>query len=383
MRGLHLDIFAGISGDMILGSLIGCGVDLAQLTAELARMPVPRFELTAEAVARGEMTGTKIHFQLPHEHAHRHLSDIEALLDQGGYDDPIRRDAGAVFRRIAEAESRIHGIDIDEVHFHEVGAMDSILDVTGAIIGFHLLGVQQLSATSVPLGRGTVETDHGTLPVPAPATLEILKGVPCRPGLEDGEVTTPTGAAIVAELAKHFGDMPAASPLAIGYGAGSRQGKRVPNLLRTILFETGETRIGEVACLEANLDDMNPELFGYVMERLFEAGALDVYMTPIQMKKNRPGTLLSVLCRPQEAERFRDIVVAETPTLGVRSSTMARWELDRQIVEIETRFGSIRVKQAGKKLAPEFEDCAQAARKHQIPIGEVYEEATRRAREET
>ncbi|MBI3889980.1 MAG: LarC family nickel insertion protein, partial [Candidatus Wallbacteria bacterium] len=215
-----------------------------------------------------------------------------------------------------------------------------------------------------------------------PATLEVLKGVPCRPGLESGEVTTPTGAAFIAVMAKEFGDMPAACPRAVGYGAGTRQGERLPNLLRAVIAESsGAALFGEIVCLEANLDDMSPQFYGYLIERLFDAGALDVYLTPIQMKKNRPGTQVSVLGRAWDIPALREIVFAETPTLGVRCVRMDRWELPRSFLEVETRFGKIKIKTTGSKMAPEFEDCAAAARAHKVPIGEVFEEALRRARD--
>lgn len=381
MKSLHFDIFAGISGDMILGALVDCGLAAGELEAQLSRMALPGFRLQACKVARGELSGTKVDLLLPQEDAHRGLKDIEKLLDEAPYSPWVQECARTIFRRIAEAESLIHQMPLEEIHFHEIGAMDSILDVTGAVLGLELLGVERVTSSSVPLGRGYVDVAHGTMPVPAPATLEVLKGVPCRPGVESGEVTTPTGAAFIAVMAAEFGDMPPARPQAIGYGAGSRPGERVPNLLRVILADTEASAGGEVVGLEANLDDMNPQLFGYLLERLFGAGALDVFMTPIYMKKNRPGTQLTVLCKAPEVPALRDIVFAETPTLGIRFARMERWELPRAFLQVETCFGTIRVKTAGTKMAPEFEDCAAAARKSKIPISEVFEEALRCARE--
>lgn len=380
MTFAHFDIFAGISGDMILGALVDAGLSAEKLAAELGRMPVPPFRLSARKVPRGEMSGTKVDLELPAEDAHRGLSDIESLLERSPFSGWVKERALAIFRRIAEAESRIHMMPIETIHFHEIGAMDSILDVTGGVLGLELLGIRDVTASSVPLGRGTIEIAHGTMPVPAPATLEILKGIPCRPGIASGEVTTPTGAAFVAVMAREFGDMPPARPRAIGYGAGTREGRELPNLLRVVLADTGEAAAGEILSLEANIDDMNPQFFGHVMERLFEAGALDVTLTPIQMKKNRPGTCLTVLARPEQSAELRDILFAETTTLGVRFSRMGRWELPREVATVETPYGAIRVKRAGEKVAPEYDDCVRAAREHRVPVARVHEEAIRRAR---
>jgi hypothetical protein len=381
VKTAHFDIFAGISGDKILGAYVDAGLDAGRLAHELGRMAIPAFRLQARKVARGELSGTKVDLELPEEFTHRTLSDISRILGESPYSERVKSGAVAVFRRLAEAEGRIHGVPAEEIHFHEVGAMDSILDITGAVLGLELLEIERVTASSVPLGRGHFECAHGVMPVPAPATLAVLEGVPCRPGVNDGEVTTPTGAAFIAEMASEFGDLPPCRPLAIGYGAGSRDGGPAPNLLRLVIGEADAARNGELVCLECNLDDQSPEFSGYLMERLLESGALDVTFTPVQMKKNRPGTLVSVLGRPQDLGVLRDVLLAETSTLGVRYCRMERFELPREVLTVPTRFGEIRIKRSGGKLAPEFEDCAAAARRHGVPLREVHEEAWRQAKE--
>lgn len=372
MKLAHFDIFAGISGDMILGAFVDAGLDPARLAGELARLELPAFQLRARKVHRGDLTGTKVDLDLPDEHEHRTFRDIEAILAASPYSERVKSAVMAVFRRLAVAEAGIHGVPVESVHFHEVGALDSILDITGSVLALELLGIDSVSASPVPLGRGTIECAHGVMPVPAPATLACLAGIPCVPGVNDGEVTTPTGAAFIAELASEFGELPPCLPSAIGYGAGSREGGRAPNLLRVVLGERENAETGEVMRLECNLDDMNPQFSGFLMERLFEAGALDVGFIPIQMKKNRPGTQLCVLCRPADLPAMRDLVFAETTTIGVRYCRMGRWELRREWTTVATPYGEIRIKRAGGKSAPEYEDCAAAARLHGVPLREVH-----------
>jgi hypothetical protein len=372
MKFAHFDIFAGISGDMILGAFVDAGLEPDRLAGELARLEIPEFQLRARKVQRGELTGTKVDLDLPEEHEHRTFRDIEAILAASPYSERVKSAVLAVFRRLAVAEAGVHGVDVEAVHFHEVGALDSILDLTGSVLALELLGVDVVSASPVPLGRGTLECAHGVMPVPAPATLACLAGIPCVPGVNDGEVTTPTGAAFIAELASEFGDLPPCRPRAVGYGAGSRERGRAPNLLRVVLGERDDAETGEIVRLECNLDDMNPQFAGFLMERLFEAGALDVGFTPIQMKKNRPGTQICVICRPADLAALRDVVFAETTTIGVRFCRMGRWELRRDWTTVATPYGEIRIKHAGGKSAPEYEDCAAAARRHGVPLREVH-----------
>lgn len=377
-RHAYIDAFAGISGDMVLGALIDCGLPVERLHRGLSRLDVGEFRIEARAVERHHIGGTQVVLHLPHEHAHRGLSDILGILDGSPLSDRVKEQAGAVFRRIGEAEARVHRIPVEEVHFHEVGAMDSILDVVGAVLGLEMLGVESVSASPLPMGQGTVRAAHGTLPLPSPATLGILEGIPCRPVPVEGETTTPTGAALAAVLVSSFGPMPAGRPSIIGYGAGSRDDETLPNLLRIVLMESEDLGLDSVDEMEANLDDMTGEAIGFLCDRLRERGALDVFLTPVQMKKGRPGTLLAVLARPSDTASLRDILLTHSTTLGVRVSRKSRWVLRRSFETVETPYGQVRVKVAeGRRAAPEYDDCARAAVKHGVTLEDVRTAALR------
>jgi uncharacterized protein (TIGR00299 family) protein len=383
-RILYLDLFSGASGDMILGALLDVGLPLARLRAELAKLPLSGYELRAEAQVRHGISGTKLHvLDLDHTHPARHLSDIQAILGASALADGIKETSLAVFQRLAEAEARIHGSDPESVHFHELSAVDSIVDVVGVVAGLDLLGVTAVFSAPVPLGSGTITTAHGEIPVPAPATLALLAevGAPTRPHRADAEIVTPTAAALITELAEFR--RPEMRVSAIGYGFGTKEFPWA-NALRIWLGdgdapEPVSSSVDEVVVLECNLDDTTGESLGFAMERLFEAGALDVWFTAVQMKKNRPGVVLSVLVEPEKAAVVSQIVLRETTTLGVRlSPRLGRTVAQRRIVTVETPWGDVRVKEkwiGGERLgvSPEFEDCAAIARRQAIPLQQVYD----------
>jgi len=382
MRVAYFDCFSGISGDMTLGALIDAGLSFDDLRAHLAMLNVPGYALSIERLSKHGISGTKFHVQVhdPGPH-HRRLRDIEALIRASGLGPAIQERALAVFTRLAQAEATVHQIGVDEVHFHEVGAIDSIVDIVGAVIGLHLLGVQRVLASAVNVGAGFVRASHGVLPVPAPATAELLKGVPTYARGNDGELTTPTGAALLATLAERFGPLPSLRVEQIGYGAGTKDLPQAPNLVRVFLGEDDTRGDGDViTVLEANLDDMNPEWFGYAQDTLFARGALDVFYTPIYMKKNRPATKLTVLCDAGSVEAIVDVLFRETSTFGVRTYEVRRHKLQRFSRAVETPYGPIAVK-VGRwrgrvvQLSPEYDACCEAARRSGVPLKEVYRAA--------
>lgn len=389
MKIAYFDCFAGASGDMILGALVNAGVPLADLAAGLSRLPLTGYRLTERPDQRGPMTGTKVDVVLQIDEdqegqrpPRRTLATILDILNGGGLPLPVRDHATAIFRRLAAAESKVHGVSPDEVHFHEVGAVDAIVDVTGACLALHLLGVEAVYCSPLPAGDGFARAEHGVIPVPAPATVELLAAAnaPLRPapaGHERvGEMVTPTAAAIFTTLAEFR--QPTMTIARVGYGIGTRNHPTLPNVLRVWLGETPTAgREREVLLLETNIDDMNPEVFGYLMELLLERGALDVWYTPIQMKKNRPGTVLSVLALPERLDAVMEIVLRESSTLGVRVHTLRRREADREVVRFASSLGpaAVKVKRLGGAViavAPEFEDCRQLAEAHALPLREVY-----------
>jgi hypothetical protein len=387
MRTAYFDCFSGISGDMSIGALIDAGLSFEVLRAQLAMLNVPGYELAIEKVKKHGITGTKfhVHVQSPGLH-HRRLRDIAAILQASDLDSHLQERALAVFTRLAEAEATIHHTTPDEIHFHEVGAIDSIVDITGTIIGLHELGVQRVLASTVNVGAGFVQAAHGVLPVPAPATAELLKGVPTYARGQDGELTTPTGAALLATLATGFGSLPAMCVEQIGYGAGTKDLPHAPNLLRVFLGEDSTRGDADlITVLEANLDDMNPEWFEHAQEQLFTQGALDVFYTPIFMKKNRPATKLTVLCESGAIDAIVDTLFRETSTFGVRTYEVRRQKLQRFAQTVDTPYGPIAVK-VGQwrgqivQISPEYESCRQAARRCGVPLKEIYQAAESRAR---
>lgn len=382
----YLDCFSGISGDMLLGALVDVGLAVEDLRADLAKLPLEGYEVTAERVVKGSLSGTQVSVKTKHEHGHRGLSDILEIINGSELPAEVTLRARRIFERLAEAEARVHGRSVEEVHFHEVGAVDAIVDIVGACCGLHRLGLEKVYASALPLGGGWVESAHGRLPVPAPATVELLHGVPSYGGPVEEELVTPTGAAIVTTIASEFGTMPAMTVRAVGWGAGQKELAH-PNLLRVFLGEpTVQPLEQQLSLIETNVDNMNPELFGHTMERLLEAGALDVFYTPIVMKKSRPATLVSVLAEPSLVGLLSEVLFRETTTLGVRVTEVSRRCLEREWREVETEWGKVRVK-IGRldgeivNVAPEYEDCARLARENDLPAKTIYEAARGAARE--
>ena len=388
MRSLYFDCFAGASGDMILGALVAAGVDPDALRAQLSLLNVDGFKLNFETVDRSGLSATYARVETAHEYKHRHLSDIKAIIEASGVTQAAKTLAIQIFTRLAEAEARVHNEPIDHVHFHEVGALDAIVDIVGAAISFDLLKIDRFVSSPLHVGSGTVQMAHGRFPVPPPAVAELLKGVPFYATDIQGELLTPTGAAIITTVCKDFGPIPQMKTDVIGYGAGTRQYQNFPNVLRVLVGETeaGAATEEQLWMLETNIDDMSPQLLGHVMDRAFELGALDCYFTPVQMKKNRPGVLLSVLCASEQKGTLIKLLFTETTTLGVRSYEVARRALRRSMVRVETAYGPIDVKVAhlnGRVVneMPEFEQCRAAASKAGVPV-KVVEDAVRAAKRE-
>jgi uncharacterized protein (TIGR00299 family) protein len=388
MKIAYFDCFSGASGDMILGALIDAGLDPETLREGLAGLHLSEYELQVNRVTKGAIEATDVQVVVHSEVAERTLADIEEVLAQSELPEEVKKASSGVFRRLIGIEATIHGADQHHVHLHEVGATDAIVDVVGSLLGLSLLGVDEVYASSLPLGHGFVRCAHGLLPVPAPATLELLKGVPVTQLDVEGELVTPTGAAILTSVVERFGPFPRMTVEAIGYGAGKTEFE-FPNLLRVLIGSTPQpaTRATEqVVLLETNLDDMNPELFEHVMDALFAAGALDVFLQTFQGKKSRPGVLLSALCHPRQAQDLSTIIFAETTTLGIRQTTLERLCLDRETATVETPYGRVRIKVARLdaetvNLSPEYEDCRRLALQTGRPLKEVYAAAEAAARE--
>jgi len=383
MRIAYLDCASGISGDMTLGALVGAGVELQAINAAITSLGIPSCRVVSELVKKRGFAAIQVRVEHEPEHKHRHLHQILELIDRSQLTGRQKELARRIFTRLGEAEAKVHGTTIEKVHFHEVGAVDSIVDVVGAAVGWDLLGVDRVVASPVPTGTGKVKIAHGECSIPAPATAELLRGVPLAESSVPFELTTPTGAAILVTVAQGFGPLPSMTVDRIGCGAGQRDLDQQPNLLR--LFVGTGTEVGateQVWVLETNLDDLTGELIGYCTTRLLEAGALDVYTTAIQMKKNRPGVKLSVLCRPGDAERMEGILFAETTTLGVRRWPVGRHVLARQAHRVQTPWGPVEGKLgwlAGgpPRIAPEFEACRRIAAEQGVPLRAVYEAAQR------
>ena len=379
MKLLYFDCFAGISGDMTLGALIDLGVPLKYLVQELGCLEVSGYDLRSGRVQRSGITARHALVKVQgHEHHHRTFKDIEKIIAKSRLNPRVKERSIAVFRLIAEAESRVHHEKIEAVHFHEVGAIDSIVDIAGCMIGFEYLGIERFAASEVPTGGGFVKCRHGVIPLPAPATVLLLKGIPVYdPGIR-AELVTPTGAAILAVLCGSFGPLPPMTIQKTGYGAGSRELAEIPNMLRLILGDArGAGGADAVVVLEATIDDMTPELAGYAMERLFAAGALDVAFTPVYMKKNRPGMLLTVICTQFDQAPLTAVFFAETTTAGVRAYRAERSVLARREAHVATRFGRVKVKllenAESMRCVPEYEDCRRVAQQKGVPLRQVYE----------
>lgn len=383
MKTLYFDCFAGASGDMILGALVGAGADTQVLRERLQLLDVSDFDLSFETVDRSGISATRAHVRTGEEKHHRHLSTILKIIERSRLSTGVKSRAALIFTRLGEAEARVHNIPVESVHFHEVGAMDAIIDVVGACIGFELLRIERFVASPLHVGGGTVEMAHGRFPVPPPAVVELLGDAPVYGGDIQGELLTPTGAAIISTLVESYGAMPQMRVAAAGYGAGQREYERFPNVLRVMIGETESDAESErLLVIETNLDDVSPQIVGHLMERAFERGALDCFFTPVQMKKNRPGVLVSILCRPADRETMYQLLFHETTTIGARSYEVERKALPRESMLVETEFGAIRVKVARSQgrvvnAAPEYDDCRVAARKWDAPLRDV--EAAARA----
>lgn len=384
MKLAYFDCFSGISGDMTLGALVDAGCAVENLRGELRGLAVPGWELDAEKVWKNGMAATFVRVKTEDQTKHRSLNAILEIIEKSQLGAGVKRRAGAIFRKLGEAEARVHDVPLEKIHFHEVGAVDAIVDIVGACIGFEALGIEKFACSALNVGGGTAKMAHGVLPVPAPATARLLEGKPTYSNGVQKELVTPTGAAIVATLCDVFGPQPAMSVSAIGYGAGTADLEGQPNVVRIMVGESTEkTAAGydeEIAVIEANLDDMNPQIYGYFLDKALGSGALDVYTTPVQMKKNRPGTLLTVLCKPQDASALMELIFAETTTFGVRTYRAQRKALPREWVKVGTEFGDVRMKVSrvnGRILhvTPEFEDCRKLAEEKKVALQRVMESA--------
>ncbi|MDM8006424.1 MAG: nickel pincer cofactor biosynthesis protein LarC [Phycisphaerae bacterium] len=388
MRIAYFDCFSGASGDMILGALLDAGVDLDALRGDLASLGVGGYSLAAERIRKQGFAATQfeVHIEAA-DKPHRHLKHIREIIEKGRLPDLVRQRAMAIFTKLAEAEAEAHGTSVDKVHFHEVGAIDSIVDIVGACLALDRLGVEEVHCSPIPTGSGTLRCEHGVMPVPAPATARLLRGVPLAACEEMSELTTPTGAVILTTVARSYGPVPAMVIERVGVGAGKREGKTRPNILRVLIGEAVsagrlDDESDEVLVLEANLDDATGEVVGHVYDLLFAAGALDVYSSPIYMKKNRPATLLTVLAPPPLRETIESILFAETTTFGIRSHLASRHKLARTFETVETGFGPVRIKVGCRQgrvvtASPEFEDCREAAKLASRPLREIMDLAMR------
>jgi uncharacterized protein (TIGR00299 family) protein len=380
VRVLHLDCFSGISGDMTLAALLDAGADVEAVRAGLDSLGLP-IRLEAARIRKGGFAAMQVTITAPEEHSHRHLPDVEQILQRGRLSEVQRDLALRIFRRLAEAEAAAHGLPLEMVHFHEVGALDSIADIAGVAIALDLLGVERISCRSVPTGTGMVHCAHGMMPIPAPGTAELLKGIPLAPTSIKGELTTPTGAAILATVVHQWCEHPLMTVERIGHGAGQRDLVEQPNLLRVFVgtqaTDANPNESDQVWMLETNLDDVPAEVIGYCCEQLLAAGALDVFCTPIQMKKSRPGVLISVLAPESAVAELEAILFRETETFGIRRYRVERHKLQREVASVQTPWGEVRGKrgwreQGPRVFTPEYESCARIARQHGVPLREVY-----------
>jgi len=370
MKIAYFDCLAGASGDMILGALLDAGLSTQDLLQGINALDLSGFDLNIQTVYKNGFRATKADILIEDNVTERSLPDIEALIQNSDLPQNTKNKSISIFQRIGTAEAKIHGTPLQDVHLHELGGLDTIIDVVGTLVGLDSLGLQQVYASPLPLGRGFARGAHGAIPLPAPATLTLLEGVPVAGSDLDIELVTPTGAALLTSLAESFGPIPEMTLKATGYGAGTKDHPIIETLIK----------------LETNIDDLNPEIYEYVMTRLLEAGALDVWLSPIQMKKNRPGILLQVLSRPKDAELLTSILFSETTTLGVRKQFVERLSMPRTIQTIETPYGKVRIKiaqfQDGSiKFSPEYEDCKTLAETNNIPLIDIYKMAETLARD--
>jgi pyridinium-3,5-bisthiocarboxylic acid mononucleotide nickel chelatase len=384
MKQAYLDCSSGISGDMFLAALIDAGVPVDRLFSELKKLPLGFYEFKRTRALRGGVVGTRVDIRVPGEQPHRHLSDIQALLEQAPLPEKAAAQALKIFTHLAEVEGKLHNVSPSKIHFHEVGAVDAVLDVVGTCVALELLEISDLICSPLNVGSGRVNAAHGSLPVPAPATAELLKDIPVYSTGVEGELVTPTGAALVAALASGFGPLPMMKIAKIGYGAGEKDFPGHPNIARLFIGELIEAVKGQpglpgdelVSVIEANVDDMSPQLYGYFLEQALAAGALDVTCSSAQMKKNRPGLIISVLCEPEKSDALSQLLFEQTTTIGVRIYEARRIVLDREQVMVETPYGVVQVKVARREgkvvnAAPEFEDCQRLAVEKSVPLKQV------------
>ncbi len=385
MKIAYFDCFSGISGDMTLGALVDLGLDQDYIESELLKLKLNGYKLSFKNVKKHGISGTKAQVELLHhehqdrQHHGRHLSDIKKLIEESKLDDNIKQKAISIFINLGEAEAKVHNVNIEEVHFHEVGAIDSIVDIVGSVIGITALNIEKIYSSPLPLGGGFAKSSHGVIPIPAPATVELLKGIPIRETSIQSELVTPTGAAIIVTLASGFGSIPEMTVENVGYGSGSKDFNEQPNMLRIITGKSKEDLDNDsITVIETNIDDMSPQLYDLLMDKLFELGALDVFLTPIIMKKNRPAIKLTVILDQSDVQKACLCILKETTTMGLRIYETKRKKLSREIKELKTKYGVVRVK-LGKigdeviKVIPEYDDCKKLATEHNVSIMHIHQ----------
>lgn len=384
MKAIYFDCFNGISGDMILGALFDLGLDKEAWSRELNKLGISGYTVKIERKRKGPLMGTDVNIIVEDKVTHRHAKEILDIVSNSRLDDEIKEKSLKILTRIAQAESSIHNEPLEEVHLHELGGIDTIVDVVGSIIGLKLLGIEAVYSSPLPIGEGFIETAHGKLPVPAPATIELLKGIPVYSNGMKGELVTPTGAGIISTISYGFGPIPTLTIEKIGYGAGKKEFP-IPNMLRAIMGELYQEKQRDTnTIIDVNIDDMNPQVYGYLMDRLFELGALDVFFTPIYMKKSRPAVKLTVISPNHLVDKLVEVIFKETTSIGVRIYRVEKIMLPREVVEVDTPWGTARVKisyiNGTPKVMPEYDDCKAIAEKTGIPIQEVMKEITSRVK---
>jgi pyridinium-3,5-bisthiocarboxylic acid mononucleotide nickel chelatase len=380
MRVAYLDCAAGISGDMLLGALIDVGWPEQNLRELIANLKIGDVQLKVDRISKRGIAATQVNILSSSHQPHRGLHDLVTIVMQAELPQSIQQRAIGALQLLAEAESQVHGVPIDHIHFHEVGAVDTIVDIVGAFAGFAELQIEEVHCSALPWSRGTVKTEHGVLPVPPPAVALLLREVPVFGADIEGETVTPTGATLARTISKQFGTIPAMKVNRVGYGAGQRDWPDRPNVLRLTIGESSESaglHAEQLIVLSCNIDDMNPQWYEPLMKLLSEAAALDVWLTPVQMKKNRPGTKIEVLCQPPDSDKLRELLLRHTSTLGVRETSIKRHSLPREIQTVQTQYGPVRVKVAtlpdgSRKASPEHDDCAARAEEHSVTISVVW-----------
>ena len=379
---LYIDCFSGISGDMMVGALLDLGLDLSYLKSELKRLDLDGYSIDCSEVKVSSIKANKFNIKVTMPQPHRDYKNIKRIIDESKLDTGIKKISLDIFQLIAKAEAKVHSQDIDKIHFHEVGAVDSIIDIVSTAIGVGSLSIEAFYSSNIPLGKGFVNISHGKLPIPAPATIEILKGLPVYGGNFNFEVTTPTGAAILKTLVREFGEIPCMSIEKIGYGAGSKINKEIPNVLRIFkgaARDRYESSREGLIMLSTNIDDSTPEIIGYLLDKLLENKALDAWVEPIYMKKNRPAFKICVLCNKESEQKIVDIIFLETTTLGIRREEVERYLIDRKTDRVKLPYGEVKVKigtYLGKEvtISPEFESCRELAKKTGKPLKEIYQD---------